>query len=93
MTLTPQKADDEGDEDVAPIPIRHYKPGECFGASGLLPGDSYRRNTATAVGPVTLKVIPHNHFKVMLRDDQFLKAGLQGAQALHSKRRQVRGAT
>ena len=29
-----------------------------------------RRDTATAVGPVTLKVIPHNHFRVMLRDDQ-----------------------
>ena len=44
--------------------MRIYRAGECFGASGLLPGDSYRRDTATAMGAVTLKVIPHNHFKV-----------------------------
>jgi len=74
------------------IPVRRYKPGECFGASGLLPGDGYRRNTATAVDKVTLKVIPHNHFRVMLRDDSFLKAGLQAASVLHSKRRQAEAA-
>lgn len=62
-----------GDNDAAAseaIPVRQYKAGDCFGASGLMPGDSYRRNTATALGTVTLKVIPHSYFRVMLRDDQ-----------------------
>jgi len=89
MTLTPAETEDEAEEEAMPIPIRRYKPGECFGASGLLPGDGYRRNTATAVGAVTLKVIPHNHFRVMIKDDSFLKAGLQAAQVLHSKRQQA----
>lgn len=47
--------------------------GECFGASGLMPGDGTRRNTATALSEVTLKVIPHNHFRVMVRDDSYIK--------------------
>jgi hypothetical protein len=51
MTLTPAGADNDEDEEAVPIPVRKYKAGECFGASGLLPGDSVRRNTATAVGP------------------------------------------
>ena len=89
MTLTPAGADNDEEEEAVPIPVRKYKAGECFGASGLLPGDSVRRNTATAVGQVTLKMIPHNHFRVMLRDDSFLKAGLQAAQTLHTKRRQA----
>ena len=71
MSIKP--LDDDGEE-VAPIPVRQYKQGECFGASGLMPGDSYRRTTATALNTVTLKVIPHSYFRVMLRDDQFLKA-------------------
>ena len=54
-----------------------------------MPGDNTRRNTAAAIGHVTLKVIPHNHFRVMLRDDQFLKAGLQANDVLHSKRQQA----
>ena len=37
-------------------------------------------------------MIPHNHFRVMLRDDSFLKAGLQAASVLHSKRRQAEAA-
>jgi hypothetical protein len=57
--------------------------------SAPFPSPQVRRNTATAVGPVTLKMIPHNHFRVMLRDDSFLKAGLQAAQTLHTKRRQA----
>ena len=57
-----------------------------------LAGDSYRRNTATATTPVTLKVIPHKHFHVMLRDDSFLKAGLQAVGVLHSKRQQAESA-
>lgn len=32
-------------------------------------------------------MIPHGHFRVMLRDDKFLKAGLQGSTRLHSKRK------
>jgi len=67
------------------IPVRQYTSGDCFGASGLLPGDNMRRNTATAIDEVTLKVIPHNHFRVMLRDDKFLKAGLQANDVLHHK--------
>ena len=88
MSLTPVAAEgeDEPDEEPAFIPVRQVKTGECFGASGLMPGDNYRRDTATAVGKVTLKVIPHNHFKVMLRDDQFLKAGLQANDTLHAKK-------
>ena len=88
MSLTPVAAEgeDEPDEEPALIPVRQVKTGECFGASGLMPGDNYRRDTATAVGKVTLKVIPHNHFKVMLRDDQFLKAGLQANDTLHAKK-------
>jgi len=88
MTLTPA-TDDNDPEAAESIPTRKYHAGECFGASGLMPGDSYRRDTATAVGPVTLKVIPHKHFHVMLRDDKFLKAGLQASSVLHSKRRQA----
>ena len=30
-------------------------------------------------------MIPHNHFEVMLRDDKFLKAGLQANDVLHHK--------
>jgi hypothetical protein len=82
--LTP--AAEDGDEPPAPIPTRQITSGECFGASGLMPGDNYRRDTAAAIGKVTLKVIPHNHFRVMLRDDQFLKLGLQANEVLHSKR-------
>ena len=46
------------------IPVRSYTAGECFGASGLMQGDEFRRNTATAMTDVTLKVIPHKHFRV-----------------------------
>ena len=79
MSITPAKEPGARDDETPPAPInvRQYKAGECFGASGLMAGDSNRRNTATALGHVTLKVIPHNHFRVLLRDDQFLKAGLQ----------------
>ena len=45
------------------IPVRSYTAGECFGASGLMQGDEFRRNTATAMTDVTLKVIPHKHFR------------------------------
>jgi len=89
MTLTPATDDNDDSEASEAIPIRKYHVGECFGASGLMPGDSYRRDTATAMGAVTLKVIPHKHFHVMLRDDKFLKAGLQASSVLHSKRRQA----
>ena len=70
------------------VPVRKYGPGECFGASGLMQGDGFRRNTATALTPVTLRAIPHNHFQVMLKNDSFLKAGLQASHVLHSKRQQ-----
>jgi CRP-like cAMP-binding protein len=90
MSLMPAidfgEADGTGSgEDLEPIPVRQYQPGDCFGASGLLPGDNVRRNTATAIGEVTLKAIPHNHFRVMLRDDKFLKAGIQANDVLYRK--------
>ena len=40
----------------------------------------------TPRGSILLQVIPHKHFHVMLRDDSFLKAGLQASTVLHSKR-------
>jgi hypothetical protein len=92
MTITPQQSGEESahdDDAPASIPVRRYRAGECFGASGLIPGDSYRRDTATAVGHVTLKEIPHNHFRVMLRDDKFLKAGLRANDVYHSKLKQA----
>jgi len=85
MSLTPTRDDGDDDEPPSPIPVRKYGPGECFGASGLMAGDGTRRNTATATSPVTLKVIPHKHFRVMLKDDNFLKAGLLSRNALQSK--------
>jgi len=84
MSLRPD-GEDEDDESPQEIPVRKYGIGECFGASGLMAGDGTRRNTATALSEVTLKVIPHKHFRVMLRDDNFLKAGLQGASKLQHK--------
>ena len=89
MSITPATEPADGDEPPSPIPVRRYAAGDCFGASGLMPGDSYRRNTATALNRVTLKVIPHHHFRVMLRDDQFLKAGLRANDVLHHKRQQA----
>jgi len=85
MSLTPA-AEEPGAESPPSVPTRQYTAGECFGASGVMPGDNYRRDTATAIGKVTLKVIPHHHFRVLLRDDQFLKSGLQANEVLHSKR-------
>jgi len=85
MSLTPTREDDDDDDEPTPVPIRKYGPGECFGASGLMAGDNTRRNTATAITPVTLKVIPHKHFTVMLRDNNFLKAGLLSTNALMEK--------
>ena len=80
-----QDGDESHDDSPEPIPVRRYQPGDCFGASGILPGDNFRRNTATAIGEVTLKAIPHSHFRVMLRDDKFLKAGLQANDVLYHK--------
>ena len=89
MSLMPasdmQDGDESHDDSPEPIPVRRYQPGDCFGASGILPGDNFRRNTATAIGEVTLKAIPHSHFRVMLRDDKFLKAGLQANDVLYHK--------
>ena len=84
MSLTPTRDDYDEDDDSEPaaVLVRKYGPGECFGASGLMAGDGTRRNTATAISPVTLKVIPHKHFRVMLRDDNFLKAGLLSRDAV-----------
>mmetsp|Transcript_9693 Transcript_9693/g.28051 ORF Transcript_9693/g.28051 Transcript_9693/m.28051 type:complete len:490 (-) Transcript_9693:526-1995(-) len=84
MSLVPSSDDD--DSDAEPIPVRRCGPGECFGASGLLPGDNVRRNTATAKSPVVLKVIPHSLFHVMLRDDAFLQAGLKASQSFRQRR-------
>jgi len=87
MSLLPSTDDDDAsDLDVEPIPVRRCGPGECFGASGLLPGDNVRRNTATATSPVVLKVIPHSLFHVMLRDDAFLQAGLKASQSFRQRR-------
>ena len=40
---------------------------------------------------MTLKVIPHNHFRVMLKDDQFLKAGLEATGVLQKKAEEAHG--
>ena len=96
MSVSPVVADDDGEEMPAPTPIavRRYAAGDCFGASGMLEGDNFRRNTATAITPVTLKVIPHKRFKVMLRDDSFLQVGLQASSVLRQKKeRGIRGVT
>ena len=71
------------------IPVRSYTAGECFGASGLMQGDEFRRNTATAMTDVTLKVIPHKHFRVLLKDNHFLKAGLHATNVLRAKEEQA----
>jgi len=72
-------------DDGKAVPLRRHRAGDCFGASGLISGDSYRRNTATAVSAVTLKAIPHTKFRVMLRNDAFLQAGLKASDLLHEK--------
>lgn len=88
MSLTPER---DADDDRAPalIPVRKYIAGDCFGASGLIEGaegaEAYRRNTATALTTVKLKIIPHKHFSVMLKDDAFLKAGLQATELYSNK--------
>merc|ERR1740117_120994 len=84
MSLVP----DEAEEGAAAIPVRRYGPGECFGASGVLPGDERRRNTATALSQATLKVIPHKHFQVLMKDNHFLKAGLHAKHVLSKKQEQ-----
>jgi CRP-like cAMP-binding protein len=66
------------------IPMRRSRAGECFGASGLMAEDNRRRYTATAVGEVELKAVPHTAFRVMLRDDGFLRAGLKATGVLEA---------
>ena len=53
MSLVPEEAE----PGAAAIPVRRYGPGECFGASGVLPGDERRRNTATALSQARRKAI------------------------------------
>ena len=55
MSVVP---DDAAEGDAA-IPVRRYGPGESFGASGVLPGDERRRNTATALTQATLDPDPY----------------------------------
>mmetsp|Transcript_35539 Transcript_35539/g.104413 ORF Transcript_35539/g.104413 Transcript_35539/m.104413 type:complete len:275 (-) Transcript_35539:103-927(-) len=76
MSLVPAS---EEDEPSAPVPVRTCTAGETFGASGLLPGDNVRRNTATALSPVVVKVMPVKLFKAMVREDGFLQAGLKAS--------------
>jgi len=75
-----------GEGDTRSIPVRRYNVGDCFGASGLMQGDSLRRDTATAVTPVKVKVIPHHAFRVMLKDDDFLQAGLRATSVLRMQK-------
>ena len=66
------------------LPIRQLKKGDVFGASGLLVGDlidnassggnamnrtpGRRRDTATALEPTVLKVVPHAQFATIVQD-------------------------
>mmetsp|Transcript_34556 Transcript_34556/g.114443 ORF Transcript_34556/g.114443 Transcript_34556/m.114443 type:complete len:728 (+) Transcript_34556:56-2239(+) len=76
MSLVPAS---EEEEPSAPVPVRTCTAGETFGASGLLPGDNVRRNTAIALSPVVVKVMPVKLFKAMVREDGFLQAGLKAS--------------
>ena len=65
------------------LPTRQHGEGDVFGASGLLDaGSGTRRDTATALTPVTLKVIPHEDVKrsqgIMRHNSILAEAGAVG---------------
>ena len=60
------------------LPSKVHKKADVFGASGVY-GSGTRRDTATALEPSTLKVIPHARFQAMLRADSLIADGIRRA--------------
>jgi len=60
------------------LPAHSLRMGEVFGGSGpLSAGSGARRNTATALEPTVLRVIPHARFDSLVRHDSLMAAALR----------------
>ena len=61
------------------LPVRQYRAGDIFGASGLLSGDDIRRDSALAVEPSLVRGVSHARMRQLMRQDSLLLEGLMRA--------------
>ena len=59
------------------LPVKVHKAGDIFGASGLLAGAARRRDTAVAVEPTVVKLVPHARFHSLMRQDSLIAEGMR----------------
>ena len=67
------------------LPSKVHRPGDLFGASGVLADDGCRSDTAMALEATSLRAIPFARFQTMLRHDSLLAEGIRRASSASFK--------